>query len=126
MDAELIQKYAKYKTKDLKERAQKFFNAYIRKRDMQLLCISCGNKPVQQAGHYMSAGKFNGLRFNEDNVHGQCIQCNYYLHGNLLNYRINLEKKIGKNRLDALELQAKKGAIKNDRFLYIETIEKYK
>jgi hypothetical protein len=126
MDSDLIIKYSKHKTKDLKDLAQKYFNAYIRKRDEGQMCISCGNKPVQQAGHYFSAGKFNGLRFHEDNVHGQCIQCNFYLHGNLIHYRANLEKKIGKKKLDELELKASKTTIKNDRFQYIEIIKKYK
>ena len=126
MDAQLIAKYAKHDTKTLKELAQKKFNAFIRKRDENCLCISCGKNPIQQAGHYYAAGKYNGLRFHEDNVHGQCIHCNYYEHGNLIKYRINLEQKIGRDRLAELDSKATKKAIKNDRFLYIEVIEKYK
>lgn len=113
------------KTIDLKKKAQILFNKFIRTRDSGLTCISCGAS-VQQAGHFYSAGKFNALRFNEDNVHGQCIKCNYYEHGNLIKYRAGLIKKIGIERVERLDfLASNRSASKNDRFLYLEVIEKY-
>jgi len=113
-------------TASLKVKAQKVFNSWIRNRDKDKGCISCG-AGVDQAGHFYSAGKFNALRFDEDNCHGQCLRCNYFLSGNLLNYREGLIKKIGKERFEKLEQKSNfRGAVKNDRFLYIEIIEKYK
>jgi hypothetical protein len=80
--------------------AQTAFNAYIRERDKGCLCISCGNVPKKEnAGHYFSAGGHSNLRFNEDNVHLQCEHCNTFLSGNLLNYQIGIEKRIGGERL---------------------------
>jgi hypothetical protein len=38
-------------------------------------------------------------------VHLQCEHCNTYLSGNLLNYQIGIEKRIGADKL--IELQAK-------------------
>ena len=70
--------------------AVRHFHLYIRNRDQGKPCISCGKKTKLQAGHFYSAGKHPQLRFNEDNVHGQCLSCNYYKSGDLLNYRINL------------------------------------
>jgi hypothetical protein len=67
------------------------------------------------------------MRFLEDNCHGQCVQCNYYKHGNLIPYRIELEKRIGSERLAMLDmLAAQKKAHKTDRFYLIEIIEKHK
>lgn len=123
----MVNKYSKVTTAKLKERAQMVFNAWIRDRDKHLPCISCQKARVEQAGHYYAAGKYNHLRFNEDNVHGQCVRCNYYMHGNLIPYRDNLLAKIGQTRFNKLELLAKqRAAHKNDRFHYIEIIEKYK
>jgi hypothetical protein len=87
----------------LKE-AQTIFNKYIRLRDMGLVCISCQQPPKKKnAGHYFSSGGHSNVRFDEDNVHLQCEACNTFLSGNLLNYQIGIQKKIGAQKL--LELQ---------------------
>ena len=89
----------------LKE-AQTIFNKYIRLRDMGLLCISCNTLPKKKnAGHYFSSGGHSNVRFDEENVHLQCEHCNTYLSGNLLNYQIGIEKRIGADRL--IELQGR-------------------
>jgi hypothetical protein len=77
----------------LKE-AQKYFNAYIRKRDSTKGCISCGGK-VDHAGHYFNQGQHSALRFDEANVHGQCISCNCYKHGNLIEYGLGIINRYG-------------------------------
>ena len=83
---------------------QQVFNAYIRERDKQEVCISCGtNKAQFHAGHYRSVGSCPELRFNEDNVHKQCATCNNYLSGNLIEYRKGLIKKIGVEKVEYLE-----------------------
>lgn len=127
MDSKTIQKYKKFTTAKLKKKAIVVFNAWIRKRDEGQVCISCRVGSVDHAGHFYNAGQHNHMRFLEDNVHGQCVQCNYYKHGNLIPYRVNLEKKIGKERLENLDLLAlDKRAHKDDRFRFIEIIENYK
>jgi len=127
MDAKVIQKYSKYSVAELKLKAQTEFNKFIRQRDSHLVCISCQRSGIEQAGHFYSAGHYNRLRFNEDNVHGQCKRCNYFLSGNLNEYRKNLEKRIGPERLESLDNEAKvKGLYKFDRFTLIEIILKYK
>lgn len=94
---------------------QKIFNTYIRLRDTKqdkgtpyFICISCGKpKPLDQmnAGHFFAVGNHPALRFDEDNCHGQCITCNYHLHGNLVRYQANLIIKIGQERFNALDLR---------------------
>ncbi len=90
---------------DLANDAQKVFNQYIRERDKLLPCISCGRHHQGQwhAGHFRSVGAARHLRFNEDNVHKQCSVCNNHKSGNVVEYRINLVKRIGKSRVEALE-----------------------
>lgn len=91
--------------KDYIKMFQTVFNAYIRKRDEKLPCISCGTtKNVEYAaGHYIPT-TYQYHRFNEDNVHKQCNQyCNMHKRGNLHEYRINLIKKIGLERVEYLE-----------------------
>ena len=85
--------------------AQASFNAYIRERDAQEPCISCGRYHTGKydAGHYRSVGSAPELRFDEDNCHRQCVPCNQHLSGNLISYRINLVKRIGQERVDKLE-----------------------
>ena len=86
----------------LTSKAQKVFNAWIRNRDKELGCISCGAE-VEHAGHYFSVGHYSALRFNEMNVNGQCLRCNNFLHGNLIRYRQGLVNKYGEDRVQILE-----------------------
>lgn len=85
--------------------AQKEFNAYIRLRDKNKPCISCGRHHQGQyhAGHYRSVGACPELRFIELNVHKQCAPCNNHLSGNIGEYRINLVKLIGVDKVEWLE-----------------------
>ncbi|WP_314343371.1 recombination protein NinG [Haemophilus parahaemolyticus] len=84
---------------------QRVFNEFIRLRDVDLPCISCGRYHEGQyhAGHYRSVGACPELRFNEDNVHKQCSACNSHLSGNILEYRLGLIEKIGLERVEFLE-----------------------
>lgn len=83
---------------------QKVFNKYIRLRDIGKPCISCNNPLIGKydAGHYFSVGAYPNLRFNEDNVHGQCVACNQHKHGNGNEYSLMLPIRIGQERFDNL------------------------
>lgn len=131
----------KYKTKtppQLEALAIKYFNLYIRIRDVDSnglgICISSGGilhygSPNTQAGHFISAGSCPALKFNEFNVNLQCKSDNYFKSGNLLEYRKNLIKKIGIEEVEKLEFQSemfKKTPYHKDRFRFIEIIEEYK
>lgn len=84
---------------------QRVVNDYIRERDRDLPCISCGTWTTVQweAGHFRSRGKASHLRYHQDNIHAQCHHCNVHLSGNQQQYRINLIAKIGAERVEALE-----------------------
>jgi len=79
------------------QEARRPFQKWIRKRDENEPCISCGttNSDLWDAGHYFKAELYSGLIFQEINVNKQCRKCNRYLDGNEANYRIGLVKKYG-------------------------------
>ena len=113
----------------LKAIAVTHFHKFIRNRDHGQPCIACGKYTTLQAGHFYSGGKHPTVRFNEDNVNGECMRCNYYFSGNLLPYRDNLIQKIGQERFDKLTLNVQMSKIirfKWSKFYLIEIIEKYK
>lgn len=113
--------------KELLAKAQKTFNAFIRKRDAGLPCITCGRFKIEHACHFYPAGQVTALRFNEDNVHGGCLQCNYFKHGNLNLYRMHIEKRIGIDRLNLLDsVGTRRGVKKWDRTELELIIKKYK
>lgn len=72
---------------------QKVFNTYIRTRDKEKNCVSCNKKLVGKydAGHFFSVGAYPNLRFNENNVFGQCVHCNRDKHGNVKEYDLRLQ-----------------------------------
>ncbi|XOY28639.1 recombination protein NinG [Proteus cibi] len=86
------------------KQAQTAFNAFIRERDKDEPCISCGrfHEGQYHAGHYRTTGANPELRFDEDNVHKQCAPCNNHLSGNIENYTPRLIEKIGQERFDRL------------------------
>ena len=110
-----VEKIEKAKIKVLKEKlktrnewlkeAQSAFNAFIRMRDIELPCISCGRHHTGQyhAGHFRSVGSAPQLRFTETNVWKQCQPCNTHLSGNILLYRKSLIAKIGVDEVERLE-----------------------
>ncbi|KUY28039.1 recombination protein NinG [Elizabethkingia ursingii] len=134
IEAKTIQKYKNKKLGALIEKAQEVVNAYVRKRDQindrgDFVCISCkrlNTKDQCNAGHYFSRGNYGSVRFDLDNIHSQCIHCNFHEHGNLIPYRENLIKKIGQERFDQLEMMSKLKNFKYDRFVLIDIIERFK
>lgn len=102
----------------LKEQTQIIFNRYIRLRDKFKPCISenIAWKEDFQAGHCFPVGKFDGLRFDFDNVHGQSVQGNIHKQGNQSEYLINLSNRIGQERRDALIKKA--GAYKKNGYKF--------
>jgi hypothetical protein len=99
------------KTKgDHTREAQQAFNEFIRLRDRLAghPCISSGKTlewraNAVDAGHYRSRGSAPHLKFDENNCHAQSKQENRFLSGNVVDYRINLIKRIGLEAVEALE-----------------------
>lgn len=108
---EIKERREKLKTKgDHTREAQAAFNGFIRERDRDKPCISCGVVNVDHTrgggwdcGHYLSTGANPELRFNELNAAKQCKRCNSHLSGNVANFRIGLRQRIGDDALEWLE-----------------------
>lgn len=109
---------------------QQAFNAWVRARDADLPCISCGRHHDGQyhAGHYRTVGANPELRFEPLNVWKQCAPCNNHLSGNLINYRISLLQRIGEEKVRWLEgpHEAKKYTVEELKAMTADYREKTK
>lgn len=90
--------------------AKKAIQKWIRMRDKDQPCISCGTYTAElfDGGHYFKAELFSGLIFDERNIHKQCRQCNFRLNGNEIQYRIGLVKRYGEDFVKQLEEDSNK------------------
>jgi len=112
----------------LVKKLQPIFNKFIRLRDEGKPCISCGEYKELQAGHFFAVGGYAGLRFDEDNVHGECSKCNCFDESHLISYSENLKEKIGEYDYNLLKQRAKdykKNGYKFGRGELRELIEVY-
>ncbi|BAQ75161.1 ninG protein [Pseudomonas sp. Os17] len=110
--------------------AQAVFNEWVRLRDADLPCISCGRHHDGQyhAGHYRTVGANPEIRFEPLNVWKQCAPCNTHLSGNLVNYRLSLLQRIGAEKLEWLEgpHPASKHTIEEIKAIKVDYREKIK
>jgi len=92
----------------LKKKLDAYFSKYIRLRDSKNgfgNCFTCGvRKHWKEAhcGHWIPRNIL-ATRFHEDNCRFQCVGCNLYANGKFIEFRINLVKEIGEERVKALE-----------------------
>lgn len=109
--AEIGRKEIKVRKEALKSRsdhmreAQTVFNQWVRLRDADLPCISCGrhHQGKYDAGHYRTTAACPELRFEPLNVWKQCVPCNQHKSGDILNYRLQLVRRIGQEKVDWIE-----------------------
>jgi hypothetical protein len=109
---ETKQKLDKLKgVRELTKETQPIFNLYIRMRDADQPCISCGRYfDTWDCGHFLGVGARPDLRFDEMNAHKQCKSCNSGS-GNharkrytvAQDYRIKLIERIGLAEVERLE-----------------------
>ena len=70
-----------------------------------LVCVTCGKKAhwkEMQGGHFIQ-GRYNSILFIDDNVHPQCVGCNIFKHGALIEYYDYMIKTYGQKRIDELK-----------------------
>ena len=110
------EKKFKARTRELREKAktraewfadlQKEVNAYVRYRDKDEPCCTCGtrNDIKYDAGHYRSRGACKELRFELTNIHKQCsVRCNQHGSGMRAEYRDFIIRKYGADHLAWLD-----------------------
>ena len=85
--------------------AKKSFQKWVRLRDKDMPCISCGTttSDLYDGGHYFKAELFSGLIFDPRNCHKQCRKCNRFLGGNEIQYRLGLVQRFGIDFVEQLE-----------------------
>lgn len=98
------QKRQKDSLKLAKLNTKTIVHEFVRLRDKGKPCISCNAEwhSEFQCGHHYKAETFETLKYNLDNLHGQCIRCNIHLQGNFDNYALNLPNRIGHERYNGL------------------------
>jgi len=105
-DFEQSQREDKEKTalKRALENTKTQVHAYIRQRDKGKNCVSCDTawNDRFEAGHHYSANSYLTLKFNLDNIAGQCFYCNNKLEGNFDRYALNLPNRIGQDNYNEL------------------------
>lgn len=115
----------------LKGMAWTVFSKFIRERDVQKPCITCGLPLAPgdiQAGHYVPVGNSSiALWFREDNVHGEHPACNADFQGwHLVPMRKNMVALYGEEHVAALDaLAGKKNTVKWEEQNYVDLIRKY-
>lgn len=117
--------------RSLQNDARRVFQKFIRIRDKDKTCISCGTIYARQwdGGHYLKAEIYTGLIFDELNVHKQCDSCNRFKDGNIVEYRKGLSQRF--SEVSVLELEKNSNYKRDYRFnrqelLGIENLYKYK
>lgn len=87
------------------KQAQQAVNAFVRARDSNLPCVSCGTTSAAQwdAGHYRTTAAAPQFRFDPRQIHKQCSVCNQHKSGNIVPYRVELIKRIGIETVEAIE-----------------------
>jgi len=71
-------------------------------------CVTCGvTKPWKQmqAGHYESRGHY-ATRWDEQNVHVQCVGCNVFKKGNYTVYARYMVRRYGEGILEELAVRS--------------------
>lgn len=124
-------KVKKPTTAQLKKKLDMFFSRFVRLRDSDAEgygnCFTCNKRfhwKEAHCGHWIPRNIL-ATRFDEDNCRFQCVGCNLYGNGKFVDFRINLVKEIGEERVKALE--AKKFTIfKVSSLWYEDKIEIYK
>ena len=99
------------KTKKLaKQKADKYFSEYIRKRDStngMATCVTCGKRTAQfDCGHFLSR-RFQSTRYDEQNAHAQCLKCNRFENGNQFEHSKAIDEKYGEGTADELLQKSK-------------------
>lgn len=105
--SESEERLVSYSVPQLLRIAQGECNEYIRKRDEGKPCWSSGVKweSTFQAGHCFPAGKYSGVRFDEQNIAGQSLADNYYKLDDT-SLKEAFKKRIGRLEFELLEARA--------------------
>ena len=117
-----------------KRRAWKAMSLYIRLKYADssgyVSCVTCGathDYRDMHAGHFVPKKRGNAIYFVEENCHPQCVTCNTYNGGNLIEYTRFIQDTYGPEKVDKLlELARTKVRFRLADYLEIEAEYKQK
>ena len=90
-----------------KEKADKYFSLFIRERDKDKPCVTCGAyTDSKDCGHFLSR-RFESTRYDEQNSHGQCQKCNRFEYGNQYEHGLKIDQMYGKGTAEKLHMKSK-------------------
>lgn len=108
----------------LKETAQKEINKYGRLRDEKengVRCCTCSN-PIGKAdgGHFLPTSSYSAIRYNTNQIHQQCVNCNRHNGGRYKEYKVFMINKYGLEYVEGLE--ATKGVLRSYNVEYYQKL----
>ena len=114
----------------LKKELDKYFSLFIRLRDTKNgygNCYTCGKRIHYKEGHCGHFIPRNILitRWNESNCKIQCVGCNIFGNGKILDFEDRLVKEIGRKEVDKLKA-SRFQILKVDSIWYLDKIRHYK
>lgn len=116
------------KADDKEKTLWKWFSLYVRLKGCPEdskgfgRCISCGkidHYKAMDAGHYVRS-RHKAVRYDETNVHLQCVHCNRNLNGNEAAHRIAMVEMYGEDHVKWVESQ--KGKIVKFQLYEVEAM----
>lgn len=108
----------------LKKELDKWFSLYIRNKYPKR-CFTCGKSGVAlQCGHFVPR-QYLVTRWEEKNCRPQCVGCNIFGNGKVLDFEDNLVKELGREEVEALKA-ARHQIMKVDSTWYLSQIVYYK
>lgn len=117
-------------TARLKKDLDMYFSRWIRLRDSKNgvgNCYTCGKSLTikkGQCGHFIPRNILI-TRWEPDNCKMQCVGCNVWGNGKILDFEDHLVKDLGRKRVDALKA-SRFQIMKVDSVWYEKEIERYK
>jgi len=112
-----------YTTGKLKKKLDTIFSKYIRAK-FPPICYTCNRKDLTlQCGHFVPR-QYLATRWSEDNCRPQCVGCNLFGNGKILDFEEHLLKDLGKKKVEELKA-SRHQTLKLDREWYLTQIDKY-
>lgn len=108
----------------LKSELDRVFSLYIRAKYPKV-CYTCGKQGVTlQCGHFIPRNILI-TRWEEKNCRPQCIGCNLFGNGRILDFEDHLVKELGRKEVDRLKA-SRFTILKLSTAWYLKTIDYYK
>lgn len=107
-----------------KKELDRVFSIYIRNKYPKE-CYTCGKTDTPlQCGHFVPR-QYLATRWHENNCRPQCVGCNIYGNGKILDFEEHLKRDLGEQYVEELKA-TRHTSLKLDTVWYKIEIEKYK